>query len=197
MTGPQQLLDRDDIIEGLRALTAELRHQQTPARIRIVGGAAIALTIHAGRAATVDIDAPLEPAETVLAAAATIAVRRGWRTDWLNDAAAIFVPTGYGARTATWRTVHDDGHTRIEVADPETLLAMKLHAADHRGNRDAPDLAALLPACRIHTLHDAIELYEAYYPGDTLTTRTETLITVLLERATPAPDTPTIPPLGD
>lgn len=196
MTDPQRLLERDDIIDGLRALIDELHARHTPARIRIVGGAAIALTVHADRAATVDIDAPLEPAEPVLAAAAAIAARRGWRTDWLNDAAAVFVPSGYGDRIAAWRTLHDDGQIRVEVADPDTLLAMKLHAVNRRGNRDAPDLAVLLPACRITSVHAAAELYEAYYPGDSLTARTEVLVAALLDTGSAAPAAPAVPPLG-
>lgn len=191
---PQQTLSRSDLIAGLHELLLELRSAGTRARIRIVGGAAIALTIHAARPATVDIDGPLEPAEPVLAAARRIADRHGWRDDWINDAAAQFVPTGFGDRAAGWVTIHDDEHVQIQVADPETLLAMKLHAAQRRGNRDVRDLILLLPHCHISTVEQAAELYEAYYPGDELTDRTRDLIERLLATR---PHQPTPPPPPD
>lgn len=190
----RQTLTRADLIAGLRDLVTELQASATPARIRIVGGAAIALSINAGRAATVDIDGPLEPAEPILAAARRLADRHGWRHDWVNDAATIFLPSGYGDRAAEWVTVHDDGRVVIQIAAPETLLAMKLHAAQRRGNRDAGDLAILLPHCGITTAESAEELYEAYYPGDGLTQRTTELVHRLLAgHGGPPPPPP--PPL--
>lgn len=191
----RQTLTRADLIDGLRELIAELRITGTPARIRIVGGAAIALTLNAERAATVDIDGPLDPPEPILAAAHRLAVRNGWRQDWINDAAKVFLPTGYGDRSAEWITIHDDGQIHIQIAAPDTLLAMKLHAAQRRGNRDAPDLAVLLPHCSITTSDQAEQLYEAYYPGDTLTPRTRQLLELILSRATQPPAAPPLPAL--
>ena len=69
------------------------------AQLRIVGGAAISLAYNAERAATVDIDAVLSPRDVVLEAAGRIARRNSWVADWLNDAARIFVPDGFGQRT--------------------------------------------------------------------------------------------------
>lgn len=192
---PRQTLTRADLIDGLRELIAELRTAGTPARIRIVGGAAIALTVNADRAATVDIDGPLDPVEPILAAAHRIAVRNGWRQDWINDAARVFLPTGYGDRSAEWITIHDDGQIHVQVAAPDTLLAMKLHAAQRRGNRDAPDLTVLLPHCSITTSEQAEQLYEAYYPGDSLTPRTIQLLERILTRSTEPPTAPPLPAL--
>ncbi|MFD1722411.1 nucleotidyl transferase AbiEii/AbiGii toxin family protein [Amnibacterium endophyticum] len=191
-----QTLTRADLITGLRELLAELRTAGTGARIRIVGGAAIALTLQAERPATVDIDGPLEPAAPVLDAARRVAGRHGWRTDWINDAAAAFIPTGYGDRTAEWTTVYDDHQVLVQIASPETLLAMKLHAAQRRGNRDARDLAVLLPHCGIATTDDAEQLYEDYYPGDALTPRTLQLVDQILAAAPTTPSTPPPPDLS-
>ena len=196
MTPDTQTLTRTDIIDGLRDLVAALRTAGAPARVQIVGGAAIALSINADRPATVDIDAPLHPAGTVLAIATEIATTRGWRQDWLNNAAAAFVPNGFGTQTATWRTILDVGQIQVQVASPETLLAMKLHAAQRRGNRDAADLADLLPICRITEVRAAAAFYEAYYPGDSLTARTEQLLERLLAAGRPAPEAPELPSLG-
>ena len=160
MTGDRrQILTRDDIVAGLRELIAELASRGQTARIRLVGGAAIALTVDADRPSTVDIDAPLDPTGPVLEAAAAIAARHGWRTDWINDAATMFLPSGLGIRTPEWRTVHQGPHVTVQVASPQTLRAMKLHATPRRGNRDAGDLAALLPVCGITSLAAAVQLY--------------------------------------
>lgn len=196
MTDPRpQTLTRADLIDGLRELIAELRTTGIPARIRIVGGAAIALTLNAERAATVDIDGPLDPAELILDAARRLADRHGWRQDWINDAAKVFLPTGYGDRSAEWITIHDDGQIHIQIAAPETLLAMKLHAAQSRGNREAADLAVLLPHCSITTSEQAEQLYEAYYPGDSLTPRTMQLLEHIFSRSTKPPAAPPLPAL--
>jgi hypothetical protein len=190
----QQTLTRSDVIAGLRELLAELHATSTTARIRIVGGAAIALTLHADRPATVDIDAPIEPAEPVLEAARRVANRNGWRQDWINDAATVFLPSGYGDRAVSWNTVYSDGQVLVQVAAPEALLAMKLHAAQTRGNRDAYDLALLLPHCQIETAAEAERIYEAYYPGDAFTSRTTELVRRILATS---PSAPTAPPLPD
>lgn len=190
---PRIELDRDDIVAGLSELVVELRSENSPARIRIVGGAAIVLTINADRRATVDIDGPLEPADRVLRAAQIIASRRHWRSDWINDAAKIFLPSGFGSRIAEWVTIHNDGIVVIEAATPDTLLAMKLNAAQRRGNREAEDLAVLLPLCGISSADAAEEHFHAYYPGDDFTPRTFDLVSRLLEIASPPPPIPMRP----
>lgn len=196
MTGDHRpTLTRDDIVAGLRELIAELASRGQTARIRLVGGAAIALTVDADRPSTVDIDAPLDPTGPVLEAAAAIAARHGWRADWINDAATMFLPNGLGRRTPEWRTVHQGPHVTVQVASPDTLLAMKLHAAQRRGNRDASDLAALLPLCGITSLEAAEQLYEDFYPGDELTERSQQLVRRLLDTNQPAKSQPVVPPL--
>ena len=92
-------LTRDDIIDGLAELVKHLHDAGVPARVQLVGGAAIALTIKADRVATRDVDGPLTPAADVLAAADKVARARGWPTDLLNDKAAQFVPR---QRRASW-----------------------------------------------------------------------------------------------
>ncbi|MWV58950.1 hypothetical protein [Rathayibacter sp. VKM Ac-2754] len=196
MTARQVLLDRDAIVDGLRELVRELRRRDAPARISIVGGAAIALTITAERRATVDVDGPMVPAEHIRAAARDVARRRGWRDDWINDAAAIFLPSGLGTRSAVWTILHDEGDVVVEVASPETLLAMKLHAAQHRGNREAEDLSALLAVCDVTSVSEAEELYAAHYPGDDLSERTSDLVDQLLRRPRAAITRPGAPDLS-
>lgn len=174
------LLSRDDLAAGLRELVRRLQNAAEPVRIRIIGGAALALSYFADRRGTVDIDAILVPPETVLAAARDVAVLTRWPDNWLNDSAKIFLPTGFGLRAAEWVTVFDDGKVIIDVATPETLLAMKLHSVNRRGRREQRDLAVLLPLCNIRTVDEAESHYGDYYPGDVFTTRAFAVIEAAL-----------------
>ena len=160
-----------------------------------MGGAAIALTLNEHRSATVDIDGPVSPPDVVLAAAAAIASERNWRSDWLNDAAAQFLPTGYG-RAAGWVTIYDADGVTVEVADAETLLAMKVYAAQKRGRRELEDLEVLIPAVGLTTVDEVEDLYESFYPGDELTERTAVIVQAVLDLHGPKPHMPPRPVLG-
>ena len=183
---------RAEMIDGLRDLVGRLRASAEPSRIQIVGGAAIALTLNEDRSATADIDGPVTPPAAVLTLVATIASERNWRSDWLNDAAAQFVPSGYG-RPAGWITIHDADGVVVQVADAETLLAMKLYAAQKRGRRELEDLEVLIPAVGLTTVDEAENLYTSFYPGDELTDRTARIVQAVLDlhgAAIPAPPVP-------
>lgn len=193
--GSNVTLTRDDIIAGLTDLVKRLHDAGVPARVQLVGGAAIALTINAERVATRDVDGPLTPVVDVLAAAEKVALTRGWPTDWLNDKAAQFAPNRFG-RQSEWTTIHEDELVTVEVASAETLLAMKLHATQRRRLREAEDLLALLPTCGISTVEDAEALYADFYPGDEFTESTANIVGRLLETRPPAPPTPPSPRLG-
>jgi hypothetical protein len=186
---------RDEMIDGLRDLVSRLRGTGQPSRIQIVGGAAIALTLNEHRSATADIDGPVSPPEVVLAVAGTIAAERNWRDDWLNDAATQFLPTGYG-RPAGWVTIYDADGVTVQVADAETLLAMKVYAAQKRGRRELEDLEVLIPAVGLTTVDDVENLYESFYPGDELTERTARIIQAVLDLHAAKPSTPSVPDLG-
>lgn len=85
-------LTRDDIIGGVGEVITRLRDSGTRAKLQIVGGAAIALTIDGERPATLDVDGAIVPLQDVEAVAARIAAERGWPIDWMNDRAKIFLP---------------------------------------------------------------------------------------------------------
>ena len=172
---------RQEMIDGLRTLVGRLRRTGQPSRIQIVGGAAIALTLNEHRSATADIDGPVTPPDVVLALAEQIATERNWRSDWLNDAAAQFIPSGYG-RPAGWVTIYESDGVTVQVADAETLLAMKVFAAHMRGRRELEDLEVLIPAVGLTTVDEVEALYESFYPGDELTDRTATIIQAVLDQ---------------
>lgn len=181
--------------DGLRDLVRRLRETGQPSRIQIVGGAAIALTINEDRSATADIDGPVSPPGVVLAFAEEIASERNWRSDWLNDAASQFVPSGYG-RPAGWVTIYDADSVTVQVADADTLLAMKVFAAQKRGRRELEDLEVLIPAAGLITVDEVEALYESFYPGDELTDRTAALIQAVLDQHAAKPPVPPRPSLG-
>ncbi|HWO15957.1 MAG TPA: hypothetical protein VNM89_04520 [Solirubrobacterales bacterium] len=68
-------MNREEIVDALTALAAELERRGVSAEMYVVGGAAIALAFDERRA-TRDIDAVFEPKGVVYEAAATVAEER-------------------------------------------------------------------------------------------------------------------------
>lgn len=164
------LFDRAEIRAALEALAAELSTRKINARVLIVGGAAMALA-YSEREGTNDIDGMYQPADEVNDAAAVIAQRRGYPTDWLNDNAKQFSAVGGDVAP---RTILERGGVRISVAGPRYMLAMKLRAA--RGRRDIEDIEALLDACEIKSVEGAEELLEEFYPDHVLSEKARAVV---------------------
>ena len=186
------VLDRDDIIAGLRELVDELRAAGEIAGIRIVGGAALALR-YFDRGVTHDLDVlHVRPGsdEVVARAAAAVAQRRGWDETWLNFSVtrADALPTL--GRAVEWHTVFDQHGFTIDVASKEALLAMKLRA--NRPGRDTRDIRLLMALCGLTALDDIEALYEDFYPGDSLSDRAIGMVDAILADGPAAP--PTQPP---
>lgn len=97
-------------------------------------------------------------------------------------------------RTVEWETVYAEGGIVIEVAAKEALLAMKLRA--NRPGRDTRDIRLLLGLCAMTSLAEAEELYEDFYPGDSLSDRAIHMVNAILAdgpiRAPEAPPRPVI-----
>jgi len=181
------LFDRDDLIDGLRALVAELRADGAPTGIRLVGGGALALR-YFERRTTVDIDAvqlTVGDEAAVLAAAERVAEPRNWQRDWFNFKASPLVP--WWGREIVWQMIHVDDLVTIEVASVESLLAMKLKAG--RPGRDTDDIRQLLAICGIDSVEAADQLFEEFFPGDALSDRVWAMVTAILAggRLSPPP----------
>jgi hypothetical protein len=185
-------LNRQDLIDGLRELIQRTHAAGvTGVSIRIVGAAALRLA-HFERPTTADIDAQIEPLDRLAPMIAAIARDRGWPADWLNNEAVMFIPTW--GRAVDWKPVFDDENVSIAVAPLDALLAMKLNAA--RPGRDTEDIAKLLSLNDIHSVEQAEELFESFYPGDGLPVRTVLLIERMLEIGLPEkPEAPIRPKL--
>ncbi|MBN9607411.1 MAG: hypothetical protein J0G30_12450 [Actinomycetales bacterium] len=154
-------LTRAEMIDGLVELIDLLRARDAHATIRIVGGAAVMLRYFEDRRITPDIDASIHTDVALDDLTRQIAARRGWPSDWLNDAAAGFIPF---ADPGNWEPVYDDDAISIWVATPPCLLAMKLRAA--RRGRDDEDVAILLALLGITTADEAERVFETHYPGE-------------------------------
>jgi hypothetical protein len=182
-------LTRDNLIDGLRELVAELTAAGQPSGIRIVGGAALSLR-YFERRTTVDIDARIQPAEPTIEIAERIAARHDWPADWLNTKAAGFIPI---ARDAEWEAIYDDGTVSVWVASASALLAMKLRAS--RAGRDTDDIADLMAICGVHTIEAADEHFESFYPGEVLEPKAYRVLDAILARG--VPPMPQAPPRAD
>lgn len=189
--------DRDDITAGLRALIAQLQAAGVSATIRIVGGAAISLAYNADRGLTVDIDAEVIPRDVVIETAGQLADKLDWDKEWLNDAAHQFFPDGFGQRSAEWVPIYSGSGVDVYVASAETLLAMKLKAAQRRGAREVNDLRVLLTLTGLSTVEQAEELYSAFYPADAFTDKAVALIEAVLRSLPESHHAPEPPTLGD
>lgn len=164
-------LGRDDIIAGLTELAIRMDGASIAARIHVIGGAAISIEYNPSRESTIDVDAWLYIHHTLVgrvdAIVRDIALDRLWPDDWFNTNAQMFLPE-HGEPFA-WRALIDVGNVSVLVAPPDLLLAMKLLAG--RGRRDLPDLAPLIAACEIASVSAAVELFDAFYPHDGMSTK--------------------------
>lgn len=174
------LLDRSDIIRGLRQVIEVAREAGVNGRIHLIGGAALALR-YFDRRTTADVDASLAPEAGLLAIARTVAERNGWAPDWLNTNAAGFIPF---ARDPAWETIYEDDTIVIRVASAEALLAMKLNAS--RRGRDDDDIEQLMATCGVASAEAAENLFESYFPGEAIPDRGYRLLRDILADGSPS-----------
>lgn len=189
---PDITLTRTEIIDGLTDVVRELATSGHSATIQLVGGAAIALTIDGDRPPTKDIDAAIAPPEPLRATATEVGRKRGWPDGWLDEDAAIFLPSQFG-RGAEWVTLHDEGGVLVQAASPRMLLAMKLMAVMKRPLRDADDVAILLAVNEVGSADEAEAVLEEFFPGDNLPPKTYALVQALIEQGARDVNTPPVP----
>lgn len=184
------LLDRESILDALRALDGELGRVGVRGEVFIVGGAAMALAYDARRS-TVDIDAVFAPSAKVRNAARQVADQLGLEADWLNDAAKAFLPGEDPDRIG----VFEGTHLSVAAASPRFLLAMKLLAA--RVERDTDDIKALYRLCGLETAEEGMDLVQSAYPTASIPPRTQLLLQELFpERERARGNEPEGPELG-
>lgn len=150
-------LDADGVRALFHELSDRLAAEGVSAQLFVVGGAAMALAYNRDRL-TRDVDALFVPAPEVRRIAEEMSGPHGLEPDWLNDAAKGFLP---GADEHP-RTVFESESLLVQVASPEYLLAMKLHAS--RDERDLDDAALLFNRLGYTTAQECVDLLAATYP---------------------------------
>jgi predicted nucleotidyltransferase len=134
-----KLLSREDILEALGALAAELEARRLPTDLLVGGGAALVL-LYAARQATRDVDAfvfsSADPT-SVRQAASEIADRLRLPEDWLNDGAK-----GYLHGLEPGEILFQRPFLTVRAIGVQQLLAMKLSA--WRDDVDISDARLLL-----------------------------------------------------
>lgn len=173
--------------DGVRALFGELSDRlaaaEVSAQLFVVGGAAMALAYDRDRL-TRDVDALFVPAADVRRIAEEMSGPHGLEPDWLNDAAKGFLP---GADEHP-HTVFESASLLVQVASPEYLLAMKLHAS--RDERDLDDAALLFNRLGYTTAQECIDLLAATYPTGQLLPRHRYIAEDVVIRAEARRDAP-------
>jgi hypothetical protein len=132
-------LDADQIRELLDELDRRLRADGIAATVYLVGGAAVALQLPDADRRTQDIDG-LTTNDKVAGVVSAMAAELGLPENWLNGAAAPYVP-------APPRGAMDppaSAGLHVELAPLRHLLAMKLAAGRARDRADITAIAAAL-----------------------------------------------------
>lgn len=164
-------LNRADLLEALQELIRELRGRNVSGEIRIVGGAALALS-YFERDVTQDIDViNVRGGDNgaVAEAALSVASKLDLNANWLNFEVTQVDALPTLGKEVEWHTIFSSEKITIQVASAEALLAMKLRA--NRPGRDVNDIRALLALVGITNVANAETLYESFYPGDALPDR--------------------------
>lgn len=177
------LLSPADVRRGLEALVDELVERGASSHIRVVGGAAV--MIQAGRESlSRDIDALYSPSSSIDDAIDTVAKAQHWPVTWLNDAVKMYA-SNYD-NDEDWEIHITRAGVTVSVATCPLLLAMKLHAA--RG-RDVEDIVLLIAACGINERQAAVDLFDHYYPTESMKPRALRILDDLLPGDAPTAGT--------
>lgn len=163
----------------LEELLRRMQDQNLQAGIRIVGGAAIALS-YGNRDATADIDAIFYPADEINSTVEQMAEEYSLPKDWLNENAAAYIP--FEAEDKDWKLLASLGQSSIYVARPKLLLCMKLRA--NRGRRDSADIERLLRICKVTSVDEVQQIYEKYFSQEVLSEPAVARIEFFLEGKT-------------
>ena len=155
---PDGVFGRDEIIASFSAVAEVLAADGVPQCVLVVVGGAY-LALHGLRESTVDVDTATKLQESVRAAVEAVALQRGYRPDWLNDAAAPYAPRGLSVEIC--EVMYE--HPRLLVVGPpaDFVFLMKLYAARAP---DYDDMVALWPRCGFSGAAEASKRFATAYP---------------------------------
>lgn len=139
--------------------------------VAVYGGSCLMLVSNF-RVATADVDAVAAVDQGLLdTAAQTIAARRGWPRDWLNDGVRTYLsPNVEGFAQHTLFRTYPDEQTpglRVFVPTAEYMLAMKLMALridPGSGRNDREDILNLMQVTGMKEKADIVQFAARFYP---------------------------------
>ena len=135
------MLEKDDILRGLRKIDARAKEAGIIVDLSVYGGAALAIAFDIRRA-TRDVDAVVHGAPYFLRhAAAEIAIEEKWPLDWLNDGVKGFTSANEKMRLMENFAACASGGLRVYVPVPEYLFAMKCMAMRPDGLDGSHDIS--------------------------------------------------------
>ena len=144
-------MDADELRQLLTETAELLRRRGATARVYLVGGAAMALAYDAQRT-TRDLDAlVLEGHGPLMEAVREVADRHELPRSWLNEQAAVYIPTQADGLA---RTVFDAPGLVVLAASPRRLLVMKAHAARAADIEDLRQLSGMLGLTRAEEVEE-------------------------------------------
>lgn len=154
--------DRNRIQQLLLLLDARLKKRGVGASVYLVGGAAIALSVHDSRR-TRDVDAIVSN-QAVIGEAAAVADSEHLPRSWLNQAARPWIPARPGSAMAD----PVEPGLIVHVAPAEHLLAMKLVSMRRQDVPDVVSLATELNMASVDADAFAQLLFRVYEGEDAL-----------------------------
>lgn len=172
MSDPQ--FSPDDVRRALDEFVDELVARGASSHIRVVGGAGV--MIQAGRETlSRDIDALYSPSRQIDEAIRSVALSNNWAETWLNDAVNMYASNF--DNDEDWEIHIARSGVTVSVAKCPLLLAMKLLAGR---SRDIDDITLLLAACGITKLQGAVDVFDHYYPTESMKPRALRILDDLL-----------------
>ena len=166
------MLTRDALHEAFMELGTLARAEGKVIDLAVYGGSALMLASNF-RETTRDVDGVVSADQSLIdRLAATIAVNRGWPTDWLNDGVRTYLSPnveGVSEHHRLFRSYPSEQEPglRVFVPTPEYILAMKLMAMrldETSGKSDLADIINLLDVVEIATPEAAIAFAAGFYP---------------------------------
>lgn len=165
-----------ELEQALAVLGERMAERQLEATFYLVGGAAMSIGYLPNRRLTDDIDAKVKGFEQIQPLVEEMAVEFGYRSDWLNTAAAKLISQmNADSDWILWRTI---GGATFYIASPELLLAMKVMAS--RVNRDVDDIAALMSHLNLTSFDAVSYVFEHYFPGELPPAKARNLVQAIL-----------------
>ena len=173
-------MDKEEIIEALKAVGVELLKQGITGEVLVVGGAAMCL-VHDARDTTKDVDALYEPKAEIAKAIETVAEQRGLSRDWLNDSVKGFMFTNPDRIPFT-----DLPGLKVTTVQSEYLFAMKLLSArTSLYETDRQDIKTLISILDIKSFEQAVAILDKFVPADRILPRTQYLLVEILQELSP------------